>query len=139
MRRKSFAVSLLAAAAILFAAPAWAHHGASAYDLQKTITSKATVTSLTWTNPHCLLNFDMKDENGNVQNWHVEMYNPLYMQRAGWTKDIVKAGDEITISFHPTKNGTPNGYIRAGDGKVMFNGKELGLVEQDGSDAPDQQ
>jgi len=138
MNRNLCAFPLLAAAVILSAAPVWAHHGASAYDLQKTITSKATVTSLTWTNPHCLLNFDMKDESGNVQNWHVEMYNPLYMERAGWTKDILKAGDEITVTFHPTKNGTPNGLIRAGDGKVVFNGKQLSLDQQDGSDAPDQ-
>jgi Family of unknown function (DUF6152) len=133
MRSKFCTFLLSAAIVLLVSAPLRAHHGSTAYDLKKTITSKATVTSLTWTNPHCLLNFDMKDDSGTVQNWHVEMYNPLYMERAGWSKDILKAGDEITISFHPTKNGTPNGFIRAGDGKVTFNGKELSLVEGDGS------
>lgn len=132
MSKRFCALLILATVSVSSSTPVWAHHGASAYDLQKTITSKGIVTSLTWTNPHCLLNFDMKDESGTVQNWHVEMYNPLYMQRAGWSKDILKAGDEITISFHPTKNGTPNGFIRAGDGRVIFNGKELSLAEQDG-------
>lgn len=133
MKSKSSGLLLSASLMLLASAPARAHHGSAAYDLQKTITSKATVTSLTWTNPHCLLNFDMKDDSGVVQHWHVEMYNPIYMERAGWTREILKAGDEITISFHPTKNGTPNGFIRAGEGKVVFNGKELGLVPQDGS------
>ncbi len=58
------------------------------------------------------------------------MYNPLYMTRAGWTKDMIKPGDEIMVTFHPAKNGTGNGYIRTGDGKIVWNGKELGLSEQ---------
>ena len=110
-------------------APLFAHHGSAAYDLTKTITSKATVTGLTWSNPHCLLNFDIADEKGAPQHWHVEMYNPLYMTRAGWNRNILKAGDEIMISFHPAKNGMANGYIRLGDGRVMFNGKELSLSD----------
>lgn len=138
MKGKLCAVALLVTLFVT-GSPAWAHHGASAYDLDKSVTAKATVTSLTWTNPHTLLNFTMKDDKGNVQEWHCEMYNPLYMERAGWTKDILKDGDEITVTFHPTKNGSPNGIIRAGDGKVVFNGKELSLVELDDSgDSPDQ-
>ena len=114
----------------LAALPASAHHGTAGYDLTKTITSTATVTSMTWANPHCLLHFDIKDASGSVKNWSIELYNPVYMTRAGWTKDILKAGDEITITFHPAKNGAPTGYIRAGDGKVVFRGQELGLVQR---------
>ena len=126
------ASSLLVAIALLLAiatvaAPAYAHHGAAAYDLNKTISSQATFTSITWTNPHCLLNFDMKDDTGEVRHWHVEIYNPTYMTRAGWSKNLIKPGDEITITFHPAKNGEPNGYIRAGDGKIVYHGKELSL------------
>jgi hypothetical protein len=112
------------------AAPASAHHGATGYDLTRMVTSSAIVTSLTWANPHCLVHFDIKDPDGKVTNWSIELYNPVYMTRAGWTKDTLKAGDEITISFHPSKNGTPNGYIRAGDGKIVFRGQELGLVQR---------
>lgn len=136
MRSKSWAfpaaTSLLLTAALaiavaLAAAPVYAHHGAAAYDLTKTITSQATFTSITWSNPHCLLNFDMKDDTGEVRHWHVEVYNPTYMTRAGWSKTLIKPGDQITISFHPARNGQPNGYIRAGDGKIVYQGKELSL------------
>lgn len=109
---------------------AWAHHGTSSYDLTKTISTKATVTSLQWENPHCVLNFDTKDDKGVVTHWSVEMYNPLYMSRAGWNRNILKAGDEIDITFHPAKNGTGAGYVRDGDGKIMFNGKQMSLAEQ---------
>jgi hypothetical protein len=109
---------------------AFAHHGTSSYDLTKTISSKATVTSLQWENPHCVLNFDIKDDKGAVTHWSVEMYNPLYMSRAGWNRNILKSGDEIEITFHPAKNGTGAGYVRDGDGKIIFNGKSLSLAEE---------
>jgi len=119
-----------AAVVALMTAPAYAHHGATAYDLSKTITSKAVVTGLTWTNPHCLLHFDIKDASGIVTNWSVELYNPLYLTRAGWSMKSLKAGDDITISFHPAKNGGPTGYIRVGEGKVVLNGQELSLAQR---------
>jgi hypothetical protein len=129
MRRIS--VLLGGIALLAFAAtPTKAHHSASAYDLTKTITSTAVVTGLTWANPHCLLHFDIKDANGAVTNWTIELYNPVYMTRAGWTRTSLKAGDEITVSFHPARNGVPNGYIRADDGKVVLRGQELTLVQR---------
>ena len=105
--------------------PMLAHHGAAAYDMSKSITLDGTVTSLDWNNPHCLLHFDAKDEKGELQHWTIELYNPLWMSRAGWTRNIVKAGDPITITFHGTKSGATNGYIRDGDGKLTAKGKEL--------------
>jgi len=107
--------------------PMLAHHGAAAYDMSKSITLDGTVTSLDWNNPHCLLHFDAKDEKGEVQHWTIELYNPLWMTRAGWSRNILKAGDPITITFHGTKSGATNGYIRDGDGKLTSNGKELGF------------
>jgi Family of unknown function (DUF6152) len=103
----------------------FAHHGSAAYDMSKSLTLDGTVTSLDWNNPHCLLHFDAKDEKGEVQHWTIELYNPLWMTRAGWTRTILKAGDPINITFHGTKSGAPNGYIRDGDGKLTSNGKEL--------------
>jgi hypothetical protein len=107
----------------------FAHHGTPAYDLAKTITSKATVTSMEWNNPHCLLHFDIRDVKGIVHHWTVELYNPLYMTRAGWSKDTLRAGDEINISFHPAKNGATNGIVRVGEGKIVSNGQSLSLDE----------
>ena len=104
-----------------------AHHGTSGYDLQKWITLEGTVTSLDWSNPHCLLHFDAKNEAGEVQHWTIEMYNPLWMARAGWTRTSLKAGDPITITFHGSKSGSPGGYMRDGDGKLTSNGKDFSL------------
>ena|SRR5882672_5668984 len=116
-----------AVASLLVIAPGamLAHHGTAAYDLQKSTTLKGTVTSLDWSNPHCLLHFDAKNDAGKVQHWTVELYHPLWLARAGWKPTSLKPGDPITITFHAAKNGAPNGYFRDEDGKLTSNGKEF--------------
>ena len=118
-----------ALAALLALAPMamLGHHGSAAYDMSKSITLDGTVTNLEWNNPHCLLHFDAKDDKGEMQHWTIELYNPLWMTRAGWTRTSLKPGDPVTITFHGTKSGAPNGYIRDGDGKLSSKGKELGF------------
>jgi hypothetical protein len=117
-------VSLLFVLACLFigALPALAHHGNAGYDFTKTITLKGTVTSWLWSNPHCLLRFDVKDEKGEAQHWVTEASSPVDMLRGGWTNTILKPGDEITIDLMPTKNGAPVGRIRQvtlSDGTIL--------------------
>jgi hypothetical protein len=125
--RKTTVLACCAVAALVAIGPGavFAHHGSAAYDMSKSLTLDGTVTSLDWNNPHCLLHFDAKDEKGEVQHWTIELYNPLWMTRAGWTRTSLKAGDPINITFHGTKSGAPNGYIRDGDGKLTSRGKEL--------------
>jgi Family of unknown function (DUF6152) len=120
----------------LAASSSFAHHGSSAYDFTKLITTKATVTNLNWGNPHCTLKFDAKDEQGAVTTWTLEMYNPLWMARAGWTKDTLKPGDEILVTFHPAKNGSGNGYIRIPESKIVFHGQSLNLDENGSGASP---
>lgn len=45
-------------------APLFAHHGNAAYE-NKVVTLKGTVTSYLWINPHVLLKFDVKDDQGD--------------------------------------------------------------------------
>jgi Family of unknown function (DUF6152) len=104
-----------------------AHHGPAAFDLTKNVSGTGKVTVLEWVNPHVILHVDLKDDKGNVKNWAIEMYNPLTMRRAGWDKDILKAGDDVSVTFHPAKNGNTMGYVREGDGKIISKGKELML------------
>jgi hypothetical protein len=107
----------------------FAHHGSAAYDMTKLVTGKATVTSLLWANPHTMLNFDMKDDKGGVTHWSLEMFNPLWMSRAGWSKNTFKAGDEIEVTFHPAKNGSGNGYVRLPECKIIFHGQSINMDE----------
>ena len=58
---------------------------------------------------------DVKDANGKVVRWAVETGNPNALLRAGWRKDSLKPGDEVTIEGYLAKDGTPTVNGDAGD------------------------
>jgi hypothetical protein len=103
--------------------PALGHHGNAGYDYTKTIVIKGTVTEWVWSNPHCLLKFDAKDEKGNMQHWVTEGSSPVDMLHIGWSKNTFKPGDAITVDVMPNKDdNTPVGRIRKvtlSDGTVL--------------------
>jgi hypothetical protein len=115
-------VAGFAAALFLLTAPALAHHARSGYDLSKTVTLKATVTKIDWTNPHALIYFDVTDAGGRVQNWHAITGGPSRMSRYGWTSETLKPGDAITITGNPTKAGTNEIWL---DRIVLPGGREV--------------
>jgi hypothetical protein len=127
MRNSIFAVS---AALLSFAVPLFAHHGNSVFDMTKTITLKGSVTEWDWYNPHCLLQFDVKDEGGQAVHWIVETQNPANMVLAGWGKASFKPGDEISVTLAPAKNGKPFGRIHT---VLLPSGK---MLDADKGDAP---
>jgi len=101
---------------------AFAHHGVANYDMTKVVTLKGTVTDFQFINPHTLILFDVKNEKGEVEHWQAEATSPNHLVRAGWTRDIVKAGDQITISGYRAKNGTT---IMRFQKMILANGQEV--------------
>ena len=69
VRNMILAVSIAAVGVLLVSVPLIAHHGAAALDTGKEVTLKGTVTEWIWSNPHCFLQFDAKDDAGTVRNW----------------------------------------------------------------------
>ena len=54
-------------AGVSLAAPVFAHHGTGvAYDTEKTLILKGTVTEWIWANPHCGILFDVTNDKGEV-------------------------------------------------------------------------
>ncbi len=111
MIRKAISRLALAACLLCTAVPLLAHHGTAAFDNDKKLTLKATVTEWYWANPHCLLRFDVKGDNGQVVHWIAETQNPVTMVDGGWSKTSFKPGDEVTVTLNPVKNGVPLGRI----------------------------
>ncbi len=120
--RKQLAFFSIAFALLAMPVAMFGHHGNAAYDLNKPITLKATVTEFAWSNPHVQIYFDVKDGNGNIVHWASETVSPGMLSRAGWSKNELKPGDQITITVGPSKNGAPVGYALK---IVLSNGKEL--------------
>ena len=81
-----------------------------------------TVTEWIWSNPHCFLKFDVKDENGTVTNWAAEVQNPTDMTRRGWGRTSFRPGDAVTVTVQPVKNGAPVARIRS---VILANGQVL--------------
>jgi uncharacterized protein DUF6152 len=102
-----------------------AHHGtAASYDQNKSVTVTGTLTKFSWTNPHCYVELDVKDSSGQVVHWAGEMNSPGVLKGAGWTKDTIKPGDQVTMTVHPSKAGTPVGVVDRGK-PIIANGKEI--------------
>jgi hypothetical protein len=96
----------LAASAVFLLTPhaAEAHHGWMEFDLNHEVTYEGTVTDFHYTNPHCVVEFDVKDGKSQVQKWQGEFSNPGHLARKGWTAATLQPGDKITIGGNPAKN-----------------------------------
>jgi hypothetical protein len=122
MGKRAISVFAVAVGLLSVSMPLFAHHGTAVFDTDKTVTLKGSVTEWDWSNPHCLLQFDVKNESGQMVHWIAETQNPGNMVYAGWGKASFKAGDEVTVTLMPTKNGLPYGRIKL---VVLSNGKTL--------------
>ena len=121
MRNKIVGVFVAAFSLLVHSAPLVAHHGTASFD-ERVITLKGTVTEWFWSNPHCFLKFDVKGQSGNVAHWAVETQAPSTLVQWGWARTSFKAGDEVTVTLQPVKNGAPIGSTRTvtfADGTVL--------------------
>ena len=109
------------AIALVGTVPVFAHH-AWPVDRSKEVTVKGTVTGFNWTNPHVMIDLEVKNDSGKVEKWNVGGPSTDRMAGNGWDKNTLKPGDVIT------------GYgYRFSDGQnvvqlqriVMANGKEM--------------
>lgn len=107
--------------ALLMASSAFAHHGAaSIYDMTKETTIKATVTEFVWTNPHVELG--VSTTGGTKTDLLLELGSPPNIRNRGWSSRTVKAGDVITVTFHPGLRGAKIGVVMK---VITADGKEL--------------
>lgn len=114
---------LLAAIFTLISSTTWAHHSFAVHFVDNaTQTIAGTVTGFRFSNPHGILSFDVKKEDGSIEHWRAETNSPNVLRRRGWSKDSLKVGDTITVIGFPSRDGTP--YMRVS--KITFaDGHEL--------------
>jgi hypothetical protein len=86
-----------------------AHHGdAGRYDETPFIIT-GTIVEIKLTNPHSIVVFEAADPkaDGKMTRWQAEMGGGNQLKQLGWTKDMPKVGDKITLNGRRVKSGAP--------------------------------
>ena len=122
MGGKLIAIVTAGIAVASLSVPSFGHHGTSiVYDLTDSITISGVVTDFQFVNPHTLIHFDVT-ENGEVVGWLAGLSSNTSLSRTeGWTRDILKPGDQITITGAPARGGAPSVWVQ----QVFLNGEPL--------------
>jgi hypothetical protein len=103
--------SALVVAATLTAAPAAAHHGIGTFDTRREVTLVGTVTRADFVNPHSWLYLDVTGADGKVAAWRCEMRSATTLRRSGWSPEMFKQGEPVTISAAPDRNDPSSCYL----------------------------
>lgn len=103
-----------------------AHHSfSSEYDGTKTFKVKGVVSKVEWTNPHVRFYVDVREPDGKVTNWNMELASPSALARNGWTSRTLKVGEEVTVDGYSGKVVVTRGAARVvllTDGRSLFAG-----------------
>jgi len=126
MNFKLFSLLAVAAGVLMIPASLDAHHGQAGYNVKEPVTVSGTVTDFRFLNPHCIVEFEVKDDKGQVEKWQGELTSPNHLIRAGWTAASLKAGDQVTVTGYRAKSGAPSVWIT----KILLNGAEMQLREE---------
>lgn len=110
--------ALTAALALALPAVAFAHHGWSAYDAEKTIKVTAPVSDVTWGNPHGAAKIHHAGK-----TWDVVLAPVSRMEARGLTRAMLAPDKPVTLEGYPRKDGVAEMRIE----RVTVDGKTVEL------------
>ena len=109
-------------AVALGAHTALAHHSPVMFDQAQQVTLTGTVREFQWTNPHSYIQLIVKNDQGQDEEWSLEMGASVYLYNLGWRPASVKAGDTLTVTIAPLRKGGKGGLLlkaATADGKPI--------------------
>jgi len=126
-------LTVLAVCAAVFAAtlPAMAHHAfAAEFDNSKFLSMKGKFLKMDWVNPHSWVHFEVTLPNGSKQVWEAETPPPNQLTRSGWSRNLLKAGDEIQVTGYAARDGSLKMWgqtvtLLATEGKTLEQPKQV--------------
>ncbi len=106
---------------------ACAHHSGAMFDTSRKVDISGTIIDFNWSNPHANFKVNVEKPDGASEVWAVEMNSPNNLVREGWKRTTLKAGDKVTVTVRPLRDGTPGGqYVSI----VLADGRALGGEQQ---------
>jgi Family of unknown function (DUF6152) len=125
--KRSLALAFVAVAVWIGGRTLTAHHSfAAEYDRDKPVTLKGSVTKIEWMNPHVYFYLDVAEANGTKATWAIEGGAPTSLYRAGWRKDMLKVGEQVTVHGFLARDGSKLANMRTAvlpDGREIFGGQ----------------
>jgi hypothetical protein len=90
-----------------------AHHAvAGVYDLNQEIVLQGQLVEVNIRNPHSNLVLAVPNADGTSTEWVLTTASVQTLARSGINRTSLKAGDSLTITALPARNGNPAGFIR---------------------------
>jgi hypothetical protein len=120
---KTLVATVFASVLALCAAAAMAHHSAAQFDFAQRVTIEGIVKEFNVTNPHTWATVEITDDKRGTRDAEYEGHSASHFYRAGYTRDMVKVGDKISILIAPRRDGEDGGFIQA----FTVNGKTVGF------------
>jgi len=91
--------------AVMLVSAAWAHHSfAVFFDSQKSVSISGVVKEFQFVNPHGLIRMVVQTKDGQTEEWRIETNSPSILRRRGWSPDVIKVGEKITVEGWPARD-----------------------------------
>jgi hypothetical protein len=112
---------------------ALAHHSPVMFDQTQPRTMTGIVREFQWTNPHSYIQLIVKNDQGQDEEWSLEMGASVYLYNLGWRPSSVTAGDTLTVTIAPLRKGGTGGLLLKA---ATSDGKLIGRAPAGASGAP---
>jgi len=135
MKIKAFAVGGIAGLMVC-AVPALAHHSFAMFDAAKSVILEGAVKEFQWTNPHAWIMLNVANQQGQTEQWAIELNGPSALVRDGWKPKTLTPGMNVSVTIHPLRDGTSGGQfvtVTLPDGTKMGRG---GIAPPEGGTPP---
>lgn len=114
---KRISGAVLLSAGLLLSGATLAHHSLSGvYDIRKSGELTGVVTKVEFTNPHGAMHVAVDNDDGSKTEWILTTGSANTLAGLGFGRggpNTVVAGDVVTITYFPARNGKPLGFIRS--------------------------
>ena len=94
-----------------------AHHSLSAvYDIRGSGEVTGAIKKVEFINPHGVMTLDVPNDDGTSTEWQMTTGSANVLSSLGFGGDgpnTVIAGEVVTITYFPARNGKPLGFVRS--------------------------
>jgi hypothetical protein len=97
---------------VVLTAEVAAHHGSAEYHVDREVTVSGVIQEWRWTNPHTWVYLRAAGAPDRQATWSGEGPPLSWAQQRGWSKDTLRAGEEVTLVMYPSRQDARAGLVK---------------------------